>query len=185
MRRFFASLIVFFCASLLLEAQVTLPEGYAILDSLVFIPASDVDTSIVGGIFENLPAEVTVMQSDGVKRALLEKAERNRESQVRGYRIRIYFDNKQVSRKESEEIAERFREKYPGVPVYRSFSSPFFKVTVGNYRTKSEALSELSRYRSEFTSAFLVRETFKYPSVDGAFSFKVDTVKVIRKIAEE
>ena len=39
----------------------------------------------------------------------------------------------------SEAIAAGFSERYPGVKVYRKHESPYFKVTVGDFRTRADA----------------------------------------------
>jgi len=181
-----ASLLLIFLTiiSLNTRAQIVLPDGYEVVDSLVFTPSSQIDSSMIGNIFGMMPDNVSLSQSRDVREAVEQKIARNSSITQRGYRIRIYFDNKQVSRNESEAIARRFRMQYPGVNVYRSFVSPFFKVTVGDFRTKSEALAALAEYKKDFESAFLVRENLRFPSVGDANFYRVDTIKVIRKIEE-
>jgi hypothetical protein len=66
------------------------------------------------------------------------------------------------------------------IPAYRTYTNPYFKVTVGDFRTKSEAMELLSRIRSEFPSAFVVKENIEYPVVDKNNAVVVDTVKVLR-----
>ena len=60
----------------------------------------------------------------------------------------------------------RFRSSYPDIPAYRNFSNSFFRVTVGDFRTKSEALRLLSKIKYEFPAAFLVHESIHYPAVN-------------------
>ena len=60
----------------------------------------------------------------------------------------------------------RFRSSYPEIPAYRNFSNSFFRVTVGDFRTKSEALRLLSKIKYEFPAAFLVHESIHYPAVN-------------------
>jgi hypothetical protein len=81
---------------------------------------------------------------------------------------------------ESEETLKRFQTLHRDVPAYRTYSNPYFKVTVGDFRTKSEAMELLSRIRHEFPSAFVVKESIEYPVVDKNNAVVADTVKVIR-----
>jgi hypothetical protein len=69
---------------------------------------------------------------------------------------------------------------YHDVVAYRSYANPYFKVTVGDFRTKSEAYRLLERIRHEFPSAFVVKESISFPVVDKTKSYVVDTVKVKR-----
>ena len=93
-----------------------------------------------------------------VQNAMLKTIANNPSRTMNGYRVRIFFDNKQNSRGASEAAAGRFRGMYPGTAVYRTYTNPFFKVTVGDFRTRSEALQLLSAIKNEFPSSFVVRE---------------------------
>ena len=97
-----------------------------------------------------------------------------------GYRIRIFFDNKQSARVASEEALKKFESIFHDVSAYRSYANPYFKVTVGDFRTKSEAMSYLERIRKEFPSAFVVKENIAFPVIDKNNSFVTDTIKVLR-----
>ena len=66
--------------------------------------------------------------------------------------------------------------------AYRRFTSPYFKVTVGDYRNKSEALAALKDIKKDFPTAFIVRERFRYPSLGNTSAYKVDTLKILKPI---
>lgn len=168
-------------ACVLASAQV--PEGYVQVDSLVYVPLAAVDTSLnhkyIGSV---LPEDVNVIQSAETETALRQHILSNESKTVGCYRIRIFFDNKQNSREVSEETLRRFRSLHPGVSAYRSFQNPFFKVTVGDYRSKSEALSAMETFRREFPAAFIVREQVRFPSIGNQESWRVDTVKIFKPL---
>lgn len=141
-----------------------------LLITLFFLAASPqepLDTAAVHDIFSEMPEGVTIEQSDAVKAAMNTYTNRNRRRAQAGYttqqayRIRIFFDNGQNARAASAAAADRFRERHPGVSVHRSFTSPFFKVTVGNYSTKTEAQNALKSIQRDFPSAFIVRDNTK------------------------
>lgn len=166
------------------------PAGYELVDSLVYRPASAVDTALVGkNIMDVMPkrdlggnADVNVMQSENVNLALAEHMASNVKRKQNGYRVRIFFDNKQSARLASEETLKRFESMYHDVVAYRTYANPYFKVTVGDFRTKSEAMALLERIRYEFPSAFVVKENISFPVVDQNNAFVVDTLKVLRPI---
>jgi len=148
-------------------------------DSLVFVPQSVVDTALRGlKIFDVLPDGVDVRQSEDVRRCVENRVEMNHASTVNGYRIRIFFDNGKDARTESQSILYRFKSKFPETAAYRTFVNPYFKVTVGDFRTWSEARAMLSQLNSQFPSAFIVKEKLRFPSIEGEKAFIVDTVRI-------
>lgn len=170
--------------------DMVVPEGYELVDSLVYRPASAVDTTLAGkNILDVMPkkaaggnADVNVKQSENIDIALQEHVDANARRKLNGYRVRIFFDNKQSARTASEETLKRFESMYHDVVAYRTYANPYFKVTVGDFRTKSEAMALLERIRYEFPSAFVVKENISFPVVDQANAFVVDTLKVLRPI---
>lgn len=182
---------LFLVGGFALSAQeIVPPEGYEYVDSLVYRHVSGVDSLLSGkDVFHVMPlkarggkADVEVYQSQEVANSLREQVKENEKRIINGYRVRIFFDNKQTARAESEETLKRFEAMYHDVKAYRTYVNPYFKVTVGDFRTKSEAMELLSRIKSEFASAFVVRENIGFPVVDKTNAYVVDTVKVLRPV---
>ena len=119
--------------------------GHSIFDILSSLSCGDSGT-------------VVVHQSPDIAAAFEEHIASNEFREEDGYRIRVFFSNAQNSRGTSLRAADIVSEKYPGLPVYRTFVQPNFKVTVGDFRRKSEALQLLEILRRDFPSAFIVRE---------------------------
>lgn len=170
--------------SLALRAQT--PSGYQVVDSIVVRQVDAVDASLTGkSIFSVLSKDgsnVTVSQDASITTAMASHVSSNKSKNISGYRVRIFFDNKQNSRGESEAAMRRFQGAFPGVPAYRSFTNPFFKVTVGDFRTKSEATQLLNSLKGMFPNAFLVKESINYPAVDKSNAYVIDTIKVTRPV---
>jgi hypothetical protein len=172
-----------------LSAQ-TVPEGYELVDSVVYRPVSAVDTTLAGkDVFLVMPsrrsgddADVNVRQSDNMLASMRQHIASNSKRTIPGYRVRIFFDNKQTARTESENTLKKFNGLFPDVMAYRIYVNPYFKVTVGDFRTKSEAMALLTRIKGAFPSAFVVKENIEYPVVDSENAVVADTVKVLRPI---
>lgn len=180
MRKILLSLVCIVAGSIIAEAQ-QVPDGYVLADSLVYIPSAGVDTTLTGrNVFDLLSS--TVSQSPEVRAGFERHVEGNSTKRLTGFRVRIFFDNKQDARVSSETAVSRFRELFPGVSVYRSYTAPFFKVTVGDCRTRSEAMQLLQRVKYEYPTAFVVKENITYPPVDKDHAYIVDTIKVLRPI---
>ena len=170
--------------------EIVVPEGYELADSIVYRPVSAVDTTLAGkNILYIMPkkdmgsiADVNVYQADTISQAVLEHVAANADRAMNGYRVRIFFDNKQSARTASEETLKRFESMYHDVVAYRTYANPYFKVTVGDFRTKSEAMALLECIRYEFPSAFVVKENIAFPVVDKENAYVTDTLKVLRPI---
>ena len=175
-RRILIALVALVAPLLGARAQ-GVPEGFVAVDSLVFRPANAVDSTLVG---RSVFAMVDVNQPSAVETAMDTHIANNRAKTMTGYRVRIFFDNKQNARQMSEQVQRSFEASHPGIKAHRSFASPFFKVTVGDFRTKSEAMQLLQEISREYGSAFVVKENIDYPPVDKEHSYVVDTVKVLR-----
>lgn len=175
-------------------AAAVIPDGYAVRDSVIYVPAPAADSALVGkNIFMILPskvkgnpADVRVHQSPEILSAMNSHFEANRGKAVSGYRVRIFFDNKQTARNESLAVMNKFSAEYHDIPVYRSYVNPYFKVTVGDFRSKSEAMQLLRRIRNEFPAAFIVKEkSISYPAIDRNRAMVADTVRIMYRIPEE
>ena len=189
----FVLLLSSFCATTASAQSIEVSEGYELVDSVVYRHVSRVDSVLAGkDIFHIMPlkanggnADVEIYQPQEVAAALRKQVENNPKRTVSGYRVRIFFDNKQSARTESEEALKKFESMFHEVKAYRTYANPYFKVTVGDFRTKSEAMALLSDIKGAFPSAFVVKENISYPVVDKSNAYVVDTIKVLRPIAVE
>ena len=188
------NLILFLIAGIYAPAAFaqTVPDGYEMVDSVVYRPVAAIDSTLAGkDIFHILPsrragddADVQVRQSQEIMNSMRQHIASNSKRTSSGYRVRIFFDNKQTARTESEKTLKRFKELFPEVAAYRIYANPYFKVTVGDFRTKSEAMALLTRIKGAFPSAFVVKESIEYPVVDSDNAVIADTVKVMRKVGK-
>ena len=119
-------------------------------------PADTVVASSDSTVFESLGS--SVVASDSLQKSMQEYIAENPSRNVSVFRLRIFFDNKRDARAVSEQVMSEFQEIYPSVPVFRGYSNPYFKVTVGNFRSKSEAMKFLNEIKSQYPSVFLVKE---------------------------
>ena len=126
--------------------------------------ASQVDSTLMGrSILSVMGSGVTVNQSRTMRSALDSYISNNAAKKLTGYRIRVYFDNGQSARMRSESIARSVSNAFPGIGVYRTFESPNFKVTVGDFRTRDEALKVYHSLKATYPTAIILRETINYP----------------------
>ena len=126
--------------------------------------STQVDSTLMGrNILSVLGSGVKVNQSQSMRSAFDSYVSNNASKKLTGYRIRVYFDNGQNARNKSEAIARSVSAAYPGIGVYRTFESPNYKVSVGDFRTKDEALKVFHSLKSTYPTALLLKDTINYP----------------------
>ncbi|WP_320051970.1 SPOR domain-containing protein [uncultured Acetobacteroides sp.] len=109
-------------------------------------------------------ATVKIDQPPFLKQAVTQMAAKNERTFTQsGYRLRIFSDNKQNSRQESESLVMQFEVKHPAVKAYRSYSSPYFRVSIGDFRTLNEAKAFLEVIKFEYPKAYPVKEKINFP----------------------
>lgn len=126
------------------------------------------DSSLVGNtVFQLLEGKegIKVMQPAEMEQAYQLYLKANGEKKRAGYRIRLFFDNRQTARVESEMLEKVFQLQFPQIPTYRSYNNPFFKVVVGDYRTKSDAIRELGKILPLYPQAIVVKESIHFPAI--------------------
>ena len=94
-------------------------------------------------IFETLTAvdstthaTVTIHQDKRIEALLLNK----KSLTVSGFRVQVFSSNIQRTAKNNAfAIEKQIQEVFPNQPVYVNYTSPFWKVRVGDFKTKAEA----------------------------------------------
>jgi len=84
---------------------------------------------------------------------------------VDGYRIQIFFNSGPEARDEANRLKAKILSDYPGVPVYIIFQSPFYKVRIGDFRTKNDALGTYYSLKRKFPSAYIVKDIIRLPDL--------------------
>ncbi|MDI3526281.1 MAG: hypothetical protein PWR03_464 [Tenuifilum sp.] len=153
MKKFFLILFAII-ACFNLQGQETLkPVRLPIIDELQYVREGE------GTVIVNQDSTITMLHS-------LRYLQNAKSPGLDGYRIRIFFELGQFARQNSEEVMYKFMEKYPGVPVYQNYQNPYWKISVGDYRTKEEALKFYHEILVEFPKAFIIPERINFPPLN-------------------
>jgi len=75
---------------------------------------------------------------------------------IPGYRIRIYSGSGVGAKEEQQRVKARFLTLYPGIDAYNRYDEPYFKIYVGDCRTRSEALKLIDKIERNFPNTFVV-----------------------------
>lgn len=83
-----------------------------------------------------------------------------------GYRIQIYFNSTRNAREESNKVRAEFISRFPDIASYKKYSEPgYFKVRVGDFRTKAEATKVFLEVSRVFPNAYIVRDVINFPEL--------------------
>ena len=81
-----------------------------------------------------------------------QKKEYNKSSgTIKGYKIQLFYGNE----KDAYEIKDEFKAIFPEISTKIIFSSPEWKVQVGNYKTRLEADNALVEIKIDFPNAII------------------------------
>jgi hypothetical protein len=77
---------------------------------------------------------------------------------VLGWRIQLKFKS---TKEEINKTRAEFIKLYPETPTYLTYESPYYRICVGNFRTKNEALKLNNFIRRNFMEAYPVKKIIK------------------------
>ncbi len=77
---------------------------------------------------------------------------------VPGFRIRIYSESGIGAKEEQQRVRASFLSNFPEIDAYYDYDEPYFKVYVGDCRTRSEALKLYDLIKKKFPNPILVED---------------------------
>ena len=82
-----------------------------------------------------------------------------------GWRIQIYRGGHRTASEDANKVRARFMESYPNIRTYLTFDRPnWFKVKVGDYRTREEAAKDFFDIQQRYPDAYLIRDVIAFKS---------------------
>lgn len=104
------------------------------------------------------------VQTDSRLDSLVEKnIETNKAANgIQGYRVQIFFGSE---RKQAQDAKTKLLQLMPDEEVYLMYQQPYFKVRVGDYRTKLEAEAVYRKLLHEFDKLFIVPDKINLPKL--------------------
>lgn len=77
-----------------------------------------------------------------------------------GYRVQLHFG---AEKSKALSVKSKFLTQYPDIKAYDQFEAPYFRVRVGNFRTKMEAYCFWKSVADQFPGSFIVNEEIELP----------------------
>ncbi|MFW5774006.1 MAG: SPOR domain-containing protein [Tangfeifania sp.] len=82
---------------------------------------------------------------------------------MEGFRIEIFSSSALNAKERALNKKVEFMSEYPDANVHVKFSAPVFKVRVGDFRTKKEALKTYKKIQKDYPGAFIVPDIINFP----------------------
>ena len=65
----------------------------------------------------------------------------------------------------AEKVKKQFEKDFPDVPIYLTYSEPYFRLRAGDFRNRVEAEKCLRRIKPKFKEAFVTADMIYRPKV--------------------
>ena len=109
---------------------------------------------------------VQIIQDPRVDSLLQKHIELNEQNpDIEGWRVQIFIEAANYSKRMAIEAKSEFVGKYPNVRNYLIFQEPYYKVRIGDYRTKMEAEKFLKKIQYDYPNAFVVQDEINFPEL--------------------
>ena len=85
------------------------------------------------------------------------------DSTIDGFRVQIFMELGNDALQHADSVREIFKEDYPDVPIYLLFGQPYYRLRVGDYRTRLEAENMYQRLKKKYKNAFVTADRIELP----------------------
>ncbi|NOY97126.1 MAG: SPOR domain-containing protein [Chlorobi bacterium] len=84
-----------------------------------------------------------------------------------GFRVEIFTSSDSDALEKSLQVKKEFLVMYPETDVHIKYNAPDFKVRVGDFRTRNEALRLQKHLDGKFPNSFIVEDIIRFPKLYG------------------
>ncbi|KAF0238926.1 MAG: hypothetical protein FD181_649 [Prolixibacteraceae bacterium] len=131
-----------------------------LLNAQVYLPAQNNEKTNRPEVTKNL----NINQDPRLDKMLGWHIENNRiRNKIEGFRVEVFFSSDFDAREKSIRKKKEFLSDYPDYAVHIKYISPNFRVRVGDFRTKNEALKLYREIKNNFPVAFIVADEIDFP----------------------
>jgi hypothetical protein len=82
-----------------------------------------------------------------------------------GYRIQIFMESGNEALSQAETVKEKFTEKFSDEDAYLIFAAPYYRVRVGDFRTRIEAEKFLQKISKTYPNAWVIKDEINFPEL--------------------
>jgi hypothetical protein len=89
-------------------------------------------------------------------------AKNNISKTISGYRIQLFSGNERIN---ANNIKTKFLRLFPEQTAYLSYQQPYFKIRVGDFRSKLEAKLFYNKIKDEFSESIIIKDKINLPKL--------------------
>ncbi len=109
-------------------------------------------------------AKLTVNNDAYLDTAIQKNIDKNKIANViDGYRIQLFSGSE---RNNANALKTKFLKLYPETPAYLIYQQPYFKLRVGDYRTKIEAQNIFYKLQDDFGQVIIIPDKINLPKLN-------------------
>lgn len=117
--------------------------------------------------FAQSNGSVNVSQDDRIESLISKQRQLYKlDSSFSGYRIHIFMEIGNEALKHAEDVKKQFERAFPDIPIYLTYSEPYFRLRAGDFRNRVEAEKCLRRIKPKFKEAFVTADMIYRPKLD-------------------
>ena len=111
----------------------------------------------------NADSTLVIVKEDNFDQVVQKQKRDNQLHQTMpGYRVQIYFG---VNRPKASEVKLDFASRFPETAAYLTYQQPNYKVRIGDFKTRYEALQFLQKIEGLYPTTFVVPDEVKLPII--------------------
>lgn len=109
-------------------------------------------------------AKLTIINDAYLDTAIQKNIDKNKIANViDGYRIQLFSGSE---RNNANALKTKFLKLYPETPAYLIYQQPYFKLRVGDYRTKIEAQQIFYKLQDDFGQVIIIPDKINLPKIN-------------------
>lgn len=91
---------------------------------------------------------------------------------IDGYRIQIFMEAGNDAITHADSVMDVFTNAYPKIPAYISFGQPYYRIRVGDFRTRLDAERALENIKHKYPNSFVTTERIIPPQIEITVPFE-------------
>lgn len=116
---------------------------------------------------DSAQGRLTFVQDGKIMSIIQKRAEYyDAKNEINGFRVQIFFDSGNNARNKANGVKAGFILKYPDADAYLSFDQPYYKVRVGDFRSRLDAKRFEYLIFKDYPNAFIVPDKIRLPKID-------------------
>ena len=108
--------------------------------------------------------KVILNQDERIEQLIQKQKEiHSADNTIDGFRIQIFMESGNDAVELANAAMEEFKEKYPEMPIYLVFGQPYYRLRVGDFRTRLEAEKAYQTISQDYKKSFITSDRIQLP----------------------